>query len=225
MGKIDKITLVTPIKGNHFDLSRHLEDFNSFVKKFPLSWELIWVCHNAQGLSIPSPANIELKFIENKKGRGPAVKHGLAQATGDIVCVFPMDWTVPLAEMFQFIQELVLHPEFDMVLGNRKTSKKKQISKKNNWHQTLENILLEKWGSGKSDPLCPYWAIRQEKLKMILPKMKMTSWYYTPEVLQAAELEQFKIVEVPILSQDQKESQIPIWREFLRQLFDSPKAQ
>ncbi len=178
-----------------------------------------------QTQNIVIPEGIDLKIFESEKKRGPAVKMGLEKATGEIVCVFPMDWTVPLAEMFQFLQELILHPDFDMVLGNRKTAKKMQQSKKSSWHLTLENILLDKNSREHADPLCAYWAIRNEKLALLLKDLEMRSWYYTPEVLEKAQSLQLKVIDAPILSLDKSKSQIPIWQEYFRQLFDSRKAQ
>lgn len=143
-------------------------------------------------------------------------------AQGDSVMIFPLDFTIPLADLFNFLQELILHPEVDLVVGDRNTSRKKrEAPRRSSWHWTLENIILEKLRPAHfpvQDPLCPYLIFRRKALDQILPELELKSWFYTPEILRLAQKKNLRLAEIPILSRDSRPSQIPLWREYLRHL-------
>ena len=225
-----KVSLIVPILNEESLLKRGLKELESFIQRFPLAWELILIVDPSSDASLNlarelKSEKIEVKVIANIKhlGRGRSVRAGLHSATGDYVMIFPLDFTIPLADLFNFLQELILNPKTDLAIGNRNTSRKKrEAPKRTSWHWTLDNIILEKWrkhGIASSDPLCPFLVFQKAALEKLLPSLKMKHWYYTPEILQEAHKLNLKITEIPILSRDSQPSRIPIWREYLRHLF------
>lgn len=225
-----KVTLVTPLKNESELMGKGLQDLESFVRKYPLQWELLLVVDPSSDGTLEKARQlksekIEIQVLENssQQGRGPSVRRGLEKATGDYVMVFPLDFTIPLADLFNFLQELVLNPKTDLAIGNRNTSRKKrEAPRKTTWHWTLENIILEKLKPADlpvQDPLCPYLVFQKEALQKILPQIQLKSWFYTPEILKTALALKMKMVEVPVLSRDPRASRIPILREYLRNLF------
>ncbi len=225
-----KVSLIVPIKNEKKLLERGLNELESFIQKFPLQWELILVVDPSSDASLSTAQalrseKIQVQILENPRqlGRGPSVLKGMKSAHGDFVMVFPLDFTIPLADLFNFLQELILNPTTDIAIGNRNTSRKKrEAPRRTSWHWTLDNIIVEKWrklGVASSDPLCPYLVFQKKSLDQILPELKMRAWYYTPEILKLAHKHQMKIVEVPVLSRDPNPSRIPLFREYLRHLF------
>jgi glycosyltransferase involved in cell wall biosynthesis len=227
---VKKVSLIVPLKNEKKLLERGLKELESFIQKFPLQWELILVVDPSSDASLSSAQalrseKIQLQVLENPRhmGRGPSVLKGLKSAQGDFIMIFPLDFTIPLADLFNFLQELILNPTTDIAIGNRNTSRKKrEAPRRTSWHWTLDNIILEKWrrqGISSSDPLCPYLVFQKNSLEKILPKLRMRGWYYTPEILRLAHQHQLKIVEIPVLSRDSNPSRIPLFREYLRHLF------
>jgi glycosyltransferase involved in cell wall biosynthesis len=225
-----KVSLVTPLRNETQLLERGLQDLESFVRKYPLEWELILVIDPSSDLTLQKAQELksekfEIRILSNpsRQGRGPSVRQGLEAATGDFVMIFPLDFTIPLADLFNFLQELVLNPGTDLAIGNRNTSRKKREAPfKTSWHWTLESIILEKLRPHDlpvQDPLCPYLIFQKSALRKLLPHLKLKSWFYTPEILKAAIQEKLRIVEVPVLSRDPRGSQIPLVREYFRNLF------
>jgi glycosyltransferase involved in cell wall biosynthesis len=230
INQVKKVSLVVPILNEESTLKRGLKELESFIQRFPLAWELILIVDPSSDASLNlarelKSEKIEVKVIANSKhlGRGPSVLSGLRQATGDYMMIFPLDFTIPLADLFNFLQELILNPTTDMAIGNRNTSRKKrEAPRRTSWHWTLDNIILEKWrkqGIASSDPLCPFLVFQKSALEKLLPSLKMKHWYYTPEILRHAHQLNLKITEIPILSRDSQPSRIPIVREYLRNLF------
>jgi len=227
---VKKVSLIVPIRNEMKLLERGLKELESFIQKFPLQWELVLVIDPSSDASLNLAQNLKsekiaLQVLENHRslGRGPSLLKGLKAATGNYVMIFPLDFTIPLADLFNFLQELITDPTTDLVIGNRNTSRKKrEAPHRTSWHWTLENLILEKWrrlGISSSDPLCPYLIFQKASLEKLLPTLKMRGWYYTPEILKKARDLQWKVIEVPVLSRDSRPSQIPIFREYLRNLF------
>jgi glycosyltransferase involved in cell wall biosynthesis len=225
-----KVSLITPLRNESRLLERGLQELESFIQKFPLAWELILIVDPSHDSTVQKAQalrseKIQIQVLENVAtlGRGPSVRQGLESATGDYVMIFPLDFTIPLADLFNFLQELILNPKVDLAIGNRNTSRKKrEAPRKSSWHWTLETIILEKLRPQDlpvQDPLCPYLIFQKKSLDQILKSLKMKSWFYTPEILSCAIEEGFQITEVPVLSRDSGPSRIPLVREYLRHLF------
>lgn len=225
-----KVSFISPLRNESELLDRGLKEFESFIQKFPLQWELILVIDPSSDSSLEKAKSlqsekIKIKVLENKKplGRGPSVLKGLQNSTGDYMLIFPLDFTIPLAELFQFLQEVILNPKIDLAFGNRNTSRKKwEAPLRTSWHWTLEKIIVEKLRLRNipvQDPLCPYLIIQRNALEKLLPKLKLKSWYYTPEIVEKSKEIGLQITEVPILSRDPRPSKIPILREYLKHLF------
>lgn len=225
-----KVSFVAPLRNESTLLARGLKELESFIRKYPLQWELVLVLDPSSDSTLErakelKSEKIKIEIIENARplGRGRSVLSGLQKATGDFVLVFPLDFTVPLAELFQFLQEVVLNPEIDLAIGNRNTSRKKwEAPLRSTWHWTLEKIIIEKLRLQQidaQDPLCPYLIFQKKTLDRILPELKLKSWYYTPEILRKAKALDFRIVEVPILSKDPRPSRIPLFKEYMRHFF------
>ncbi len=211
-----KVSLVCALKNREMDLERALQDIVSFTKKFPLLWQLVLVVDPSDDATLQKAQNffsdgfeITIKESPRQLGRSRSILKGLRAATGDYIVLFSIDFTVPLAEVFNFLQELISDPTVDLVLGNRMTSRKKWESEKSSWHRTLEKIISEKAQAqklGVQDPLCAYWGIRKTALQQVLPNLSFRSWYFTPELLLRCRQQQLKVLEIPINSKDRRPS-------------------
>ncbi len=207
---MDKISFVTVSKHapNNTDAYASLQkEISAFMTKFPIPWELII-------------------SNQNKVSRAENLWLALQQAQGEYIVVIPADLSTPLGDAWSLIRELALNPNLDLILGNRMSEKKKYLHKKNSWHLTLENIILEKFKRDSgiahkfADALSPYWALRKSAFNKMqkLQNKKVQGWYYTPEIIKLAEKSQISIAEFPILSQKNTQSSIPLWREYFRHL-------
>lgn len=228
---MNKVSLIATSQGVPSDLARTLTEVQSFTQKFPVQWEILIVLDPPLKNDLPTlPASnaeerVQIRVLQNNKhlGRAQSLQKALLEATGEVIITFSLEMTIPLAEIFQFLQELTVDPKLDLVVGNRFTSRKKMTSQKSSWQQTLEKIIKEKWDAkgplSLTDPLCAYFGVRKSSLDAIRDRIQLKSWYFMPEILRWAHRQNWKIHEVPILSQDQKPSQIPLKKEFFRAAF------
>jgi glycosyltransferase involved in cell wall biosynthesis len=202
----------------------------SFLNRWPYKFELVLILDPSQDRSKEdleklSSQRIEIVKIVNPRafGRAKSLQKGLEQASGDWLIPFTLDHSVPMGELFSFLQEFHQPTPPDFVLGNRNTSRKKREAPKNtSWYWTLEKILLEKWrlkDQSIVDPLCGYWALRREAYEEIKGQFSLRRWHYTLDILPFLIERKKKIHQVPLLSKDPRSSQIPLVKEYLKNFF------
>lgn len=139
--------IYTPESSEAAPLKKNLEDIKNFFARFPINVELIFVVDPPHHFSTDFDFGaLEHQLILNQRhiGRGPSILAGLKAASGDAVLVASFDFSTPLAEYFNFLQEIVLNPTVQVVVGNRYTSRKKMMGTRSRWHQVLEDIVKEK---------------------------------------------------------------------------------
>ena len=218
-----KVSLISPILNESSIMGDALSNLESFVQKIPLRWQ--WVLANSgndPGLKDLKSDKIELKILNlpPKTNRAQALQKALKASDGDYIAIMPVDFTIPLAELFSFLQELVTADDVDIAIGNRYTAKKVMQSQKSSWHQTLEKIINEKHRHlPQTDVLCSYMIFRRSALDKLLPELNLKAWYYSLDILKLAQAKQLKVIQVPVLSRDKRISKIPLLREYLRHLF------
>lgn len=229
-------SFIVPVKNEARRMSINLQDLESFLRKFPLQMEILLVMDPSQDsteeevskfqkhLSETLNTQISLRLIKNAKqqGRSRSVQTGLQQAIGDVILVGSLGWSVPLAEVFQALQEILLTPNLDLVIGNRHTSRKKRTANRSSWYWTLENLIKEKISKENfptQDALSPFLAFRKSARDKVIAQLNLKGWFYTPDILRVAISDGLSIKEIPILSRDQQNSKIPLIREYVRNLF------
>jgi len=214
----------------------NLQDLEFFLRKFPLQMELLLVMDPSQDateeeilkyqkhLQEIENSQLTIQLLKNKRnfGRSLSVAEGLRQAMGDVILVGSLGWSVPLAEVFQALQEILLTPNLDLVIGNRHTSRKKRTAQRSSWYWTLEGLINEKLAHEKlptQDPLTPFLGFRKSARDQLITDLHLNGWFYTPDILRTARKRGLTSKEIPILSQDQDPSKIPLFKEYLRNFF------
>ena len=226
-----KVSLISPLFNESLLFESHLQDIKSFFSRFPIDIELVLVLPEHDTETIKKTPEIAtdaftVKVLRTKKSdRAEAVYKGLQSATGDILLIFSWDLSIPLAEFFNFIQELVQNPKAQMVLGNRFDPRKRNQMSFAHWHKTLNAMITEKVrakGLSLYDPLTPFVALRGFD-KSLLDTLRLKGWYYTPRMIEWGMRQDWQIEEVSVVSKQsserQKTSRIPLFKEFLRHLF------
>jgi len=226
-----KISLIYPIYYEEQRLEQSLLDIASFFKKLPLQTEVILVLDPSQDRTAEIAQNKIQEFnlegsqtqfliIKNKTriGRGQSIQKGLLSATGDILFCGAIDLNIPLAEYYNTLQDFVLNPSTQFVIGNRFDLKKPRHGIKNKVTQFFEGIeheKLKKSGFNVQDPTCHFLAVRKDAFdKMKSSLQKINKWFYSANLLSLAYNNSIPISEKSIICHDNNESRFKWWMSF-----------
>ena len=220
--------MIFPVFNESSLLAGRIQDLISFWKRFPVEVEVVLVIdHISEGelaelrtqiQNRNQETQIQFQILTQKKrtSRGSSVWRGLQKATGDILAVGSIDYSIPLGEFFSALQEFILTPqESFLVLGNRRGKKKKRQGSKSGLRSFFENVEHDKSRTLEvEDPTSPFWLIRKSDWASLKVE-KMRSWFYTPAILQKARQRGLLIREIEVQTQDRPETNFR-WRDAWR---------
>ncbi len=164
---------------------------------------------------------IRVTGYEKNKGKGGAVRHAMMETTGDVVVCTDCD----LAYGTEVIGEAV--ERFDgkagVVIGSRKlagggyegyTFIRKVASK--------AYVLVLRWviGFSLSDSQCGFKAYTGEAAKAVFAECETDGFAFDIEVLMLAKAKGYKIVEMPVMILNHRESKISVLSDSFKMMGD-----
>lgn len=221
-----KVSLVCPLRNEAQRIGSLLSDLEFFFKKFPLKIEVIFVLDpssdGTESELLPHLARLDstltLRLLKNEQrlGRGPSLLKGLQASNGDFLFPIAADLNIPLSEIFGTLQEFMIDPNIELILGDsRSTKHKKRLGKKKNsniWGQRLQQLSTPQWLHAECDPLSPFFGIRRTGFQK-LDIQDLPSWFYLPCIYQLALRRGVSNRCLEILVRDNDLSQFSLWRE------------
>lgn len=203
-----KISLIVPVYNETRRLEKGLNLALNYLQHQPFSWELIIVndgssdntkrliAHLLQPLShLP----IYALSLSQNRGKGHAIRIGVAAAEGDYIIFSDIDFSVSIDHVPQFLTAL---KNQDIAIGSRRLATS-HISK----HQSaireslgrgftaLSNLIL---GLHHSDLTCGFKAFRQSCAKQLFSVQNINEWAYDSEILFLAKEKKLRITEIPV---------------------------
>lgn len=168
-------------------------------------------------------ARVVYAGYDANRGKGAAVRHGVLQASGDLVLYTDCDLAYGTEVIGEAARHFREHPETDILIGSRRlhpegyegyTALRKLASK------TYVTVLALAAGFKLSDSQCGFKAFRTDAAKKIFSQCETDGWAFDFEVLMRANQKQCKIEELPVKIVNHRESKIHIVRDSLRMLGD-----
>jgi glycosyltransferase involved in cell wall biosynthesis len=150
---------------------------------------------------------------EPHRGKGGALRAGVAAATGDRVLLVDVDWSVgPRAALD------LLAADGDVVVAVREGHGARRLGEPE-WRHTLGrafNWLVAGWVlSGHRDTQCGCKLLRREVAVDLFARQTVTGWAYDVELLYLANLDGYRVVEVPVVWVYEEESRLEPLRDGL----------
>ncbi len=154
-----------------------------------------------------------LKLIDNKEnmGKGFAVRQGMMASEGECRIFIDADNST----LINCIDDVLVffRKGYDIVIGSRKIQNAKIIVFQPFIRRALGRIFIllaaAIIGLDKiEDTQCGFKALTSGAAKDILPKCRINRWAFDPEILIIARKNGYKIKEVPVVWQDNKNSRI-----------------
>jgi hypothetical protein len=223
-GEILKLSLIIPVSHELERATDKLRDVISFWQRFPVDLEILLVQEPSeydtgeawreliQSLKPPAQHQFRLEQNERKLGRGGSIQRGLSLATGEILGVLSFDLSIPLGDVFSGLQEFIMHRNQDfIVVGNRRSSKKKRRGRQSRLRKVFEEIEHEKAAALQiPDPTCPFFMLKKETWEELQP-IKLRRWFYTPGLILAARKGAVEVRSLDVQCLDHAPSRMSPW--------------
>ena len=172
--------------------------------------------------------NINFISYEQNQGKGYAVQQGIIHAKGDY-CLF-MD--TDLATDLSAIQDVIakINQKYDLIIGSRKLNNSQtQRNKLRSAVSKACNVIVNKIVplNELSDTQCGFKAIESSFAKEVLiKKQRINRFAFDVEYFYIAKLHNKKIIEIPVIWTDDKDSRVKILKtslDFIKSLIQIRK--
>ena len=199
-----------------------------FLENKSLTYELIVVDDGSTDqtaervLALPLPGLKLLKHQANL-GKGAAVQTGMLAATGGYLLFLDADYSTAIDNLDRFLEvlkqsgaDIVIASRAlpDSVVGVHQIKIKENLGRLGNW---LIRFFLVK---GIRDTQCGFKLYRRRCLSLFR-KQKIKKWGFDFEILFLAQKQNYKIVELPVVWQNQPDSKVKLvsYAQTLGELF------
>ena len=155
------------------------------------------------------------------RGKGLAVKYGMAQATGDYRFICDADLSMPIQEVNRFIPPEL--PVMDIAIASREAPGAVR------YHEPLYRHLTGRFFNlvvrllalpGLQDTQCGFKCFRGAVADEIFPLQTTNGWSFDVEVLFIARQRGYKIIEIPVPWYFSAESKVRIFHDLYKVALD-----
>ena len=143
-----------------------------------------------------------IRLLENpgNRGKGYSVRHGMMEATGDVLLFTDADLSSPIYEAEKLIA--ALGRGADIAIGSRWLQADLQTERQPLYRQffgRIYNLLLPIiLGLHFKDTQCGLKAFTPRAARAIFPRLRIDRWGFDPEILFLAVMARMKVAEVPV---------------------------
>jgi glycosyltransferase involved in cell wall biosynthesis len=160
-------------------------------------------------------------FHEPGRGKGLAVRRGMAEARGEYRFVCDVDLSMPVEEISHFLPPALT--DFDIAIASREAPGAVRYNEPYYRHLTgrVFNCLIRLLVlPGIQDTQCGFKCFRAAVAKDVFRYQMLTGWSFDVEILYIARRRGYRIAEVPIRWHYSPESKIHILRDSWRMFLD-----
>lgn len=230
MAKNIHLTVLVPCYNEDTIIRNNSQEIINFLSKKKYTWELIIVDDGSSDNSlreIQSIKNPGLKLVSYKvnRGKGGALKEGVRNASGDYIIFMDADLSVPVEALDEFLAKL--EQGADVVIGTRKIRSAKVLVHQSWLRENLGKgfTLLTKIFTGVdvSDFTCGFKGFSEEAGRKIFSHSLLSRWAYDAEILYLARKYGYKIVEIPVVWTNRKDTRVKLLNAVVTSLADLVK--
>lgn len=219
------ISIVVPVHDGELVIAHTLERYSSYFNQVSAHDFEIIVVPNACSDQTPqitldccrSLPGIVAMVLEDRIGKGGAIREGLKLATGDIVCFVDADGATSPEELFKLIQRL---GQADGVIGSRWlpnsiVQRKQPLSRRiaSRGFNLLVRLLFR---IPYRDTQCGAKVFTRKAVDDILGKLEMNGFAFDVALLYQLRRAGYGVNEVPTVWQDTGISTLNLWKEIPR---------
>ena len=226
-----RLSIVVPVYNEAERLPRSLEKMISFFRKKKISFEVVVVNDGSTDGSEDIISKYQQKYREivtvrysANRGKGYAVRRGVAKSCGELILFSDADLSTPISEFEKFLKPI--QAGYDIVIGSRR-KKGADIRIHQPLHRRILGIgfgaLTElAFLRGIKDSQCGFKLFRSDIAKEAFKKQTVDGFSFDVELLYIARKKlKARIKEIPVVWRDSaRHSKVRVRKETFRMLKD-----
>ncbi|MBV9183718.1 MAG: glycosyltransferase family 2 protein [Acidobacteria bacterium] len=144
----------------------------------------------------------QVKLIENSgnRGKGYSVRHGMLEASGELLLFSDADFSAPIEESAKLFA--AIESGADVAIGSRWVNPRLQTRRQSllrQFYGRLFNLALRiLLGLRFKDTQCGFKAFNRRAAQAVFPLQRIERWGFDPELLYLARKAGLKVEEVPV---------------------------
>ena len=167
-------------------------------------------------------ANVHTLSHESNRGKGAAVRTGVAAAGGDRILFTDVDQSTPMAEWPRLAA--ALDAGHDVVLGSREVVGAVRVVPQPWYRRSMGYVFMLLRGCvvlpGFIDTQCGFKAFTAEAARLIFARARLDGFCFDVEILAIADHHHLEVAEVPVHWTDDPRSSVSPLSDSLRMLAD-----
>jgi glycosyltransferase involved in cell wall biosynthesis len=214
------LSIVVPAFNEERRLAATLATLCDYLGRQPWDWEVRVVddgsvddtARIAESFSLTQPRVVLQR--EPHRGKGGAVKAGLAAAPSAYRFICDADLSMPVDEIGRFLPPLA--SGFDVAIGSREGKLARRVGEPAYRHFAgrVFNFIVQRLAlPGIEDSQCGFKMFTAEAASAIFPRVTVEGWAFDVEVLTIARQQRLGVIEVPIEWHYRADSQLSILKD------------
>ena len=217
----NNLSVVIPAYNEVKRLPEALAICRQWQQRFP-AWEFIFVNDGSTDGTEKQIKGFKLLNYKNNRGKGYALKMGVAKARKPYVLICDLDFSTPLSELkllYPFVAS-----DSDLAIGSRKVTGAnvlKHQSPLREWLGRQFTNLSKLWlGLTVTDVTCGFKLFTAPAAKKLFAVSKISRWGYDAEILFLAKKYGLKIADVPVTWTNDERTKVNVLRDIFNSLSD-----
>jgi dolichyl-phosphate beta-glucosyltransferase len=220
---IPLVSIIIPVYNEEERLPGTLREVTAFLDAQSYQSEIIVVENGSQARSLEIARQFASRvpylraFHEEQRGKGLAVRRGMAEALGEYCFMCDADLSMPITEVNCFLPPKMTN--IDIAIASREAPGAVRYHEPQYRHITgrLFNTVVRLLAlPGIQDSQCGFKCFRAPVAAEIFPSATVTGWTFDVEILYIARRRGYRIVEIPIPWYYSSNSKVSILRDMYK---------
>ncbi len=220
------LSLVIPVFNEEEIIKKNLDVVTRFLKKLGKSYEIIVVDDGSSDSTVKivegiEDKNVKLIMLRQNRGKGAALRAGVAKASGKYILFSDADLSVPIEFLDEIIKKLQMH---EVAVASRrvqgaviKTHQPPLRELMGRVFTKLTQLLIQ---SGIADFTCGFKGFTYESGKKLFSQSRIDRWAYDAEIIFLAHKYGYKIAQVPVVWENRVDTRVKMGRAAVESFFD-----
>jgi dolichyl-phosphate beta-glucosyltransferase len=220
---IPLVSIIIPVYNEEKRLPATLTEVTGFLDSQTYTSEIVVVENGCQDRTLAIAREFATRipylrvFHEEERGKGLAVRRGMAEALGEYRFMCDADLSMPITEINHFIPPALI--DMDIAIASREAPGAVRYNEPQYRHiigRLFNTVVRVMVLPGIQDSQCGFKCFRAGVAQELFPAATVTGWTFDVEILFIARRRGYRIVEIPIPWYYSPNSKVSILRDLYK---------